>query len=217
MKKVFALLLCVALIGSFSFAFAGEREDLLADHITLKLMTWENYYAGASFADNLEVFQAFAENQNVTLEWELASSSRYSEVLQTRLAAAIDLPDIINCAPVQPAAYGLSGVIIPLEGLINEVNAPNYTAFLVDHPIMSLLQTSPDGHQYSFSGYVGKGEMLGGGYGLALRGDWLERLGLAVPTTTDELYDVLKALRNRTLTETVIRMMRSPSATVIPS
>ncbi len=170
---------------------------MLADHITLKLMTWENYYAGASFADNLEVFQAFAENQNVTLEWELASSSRYSEVLQTRLAAAIDLPDIINCAPVQPAAYGLSGVIIPLEGLINEVNAPNYTAFLVDHPIMSLLQTSPDGHQYSFSGYVGKGEMLGGGYGLVLRGDWLERLGLAVPTTTDELYDVLKAFKEQ--------------------
>ena len=197
MKKVIAMLLSLALVLSLTVAFAGEREDLLAEHISLKIMTRENYYAGKSFTEDLEVFQAFAEDQNVTLEWEVVASSQYGEVLRTRLAAAVDLPDCINCSPIQPASYGASGIVIPLENMINEVITPNYVAFLADHPVMEALQLSPDGHQYQFSGYCGAGEMIGGGYGLTLRGDWLERLGLDVPTTTDELYEVLKAFKEQ--------------------
>ena len=68
--------------------------------------------------------------------------------------------------------------------------------------------TLPDGHYYQMPnaaqdnhGYVGNKAWI--------YKPWLDKLGLALPVTTDDFYNVLRPSRPRTPTETA-RRMRSP-------
>ena len=62
--------------------------------VTLSVYTPDNYYVPKSYNDNLPVYQELEELTGVTIDWEAAPSSDYATALQTRLAAAVDLPDI---------------------------------------------------------------------------------------------------------------------------
>lgn len=165
--------------------------------VTLTIATNENYYAAASFTKDLPVFQKMEDATNVTLKWEVTPGDQYGTVINTRLAAGTDLPDIINMRASDPTVCGANGTAISLENLINETNSPNFLKFIEKYPIFKKLLYSPDGHMYYLAGYRGKAELEGDSYDFAIRQDWLDKLGLKKPTLLSEMHDVLVAFRDQ--------------------
>ena len=92
------------------------------------------------------------------------------------------------------------GTIIPLEDLI-EKYMPNSKKVLEKAPEYKSMITAPDGHIYSFPWI----EELGSGKESIhsvndfpwINMEWLNKLGLKMPTTTEELKQVLIAFKTK--------------------
>jgi putative aldouronate transport system substrate-binding protein len=91
--------------------------------------------------------------------------------------------------------YGPQGLIIPLEGLIDS-HMPNLKAVLEKRPQLRAALTASDGHIYSFPKVdeTEAEEVLNKAY---INKEWLDKLGLEMPTTTEEFYTVLKAFKEQ--------------------
>ena len=89
--------------------------------------------------------------------------------------------------------YGADGTFIALNDLIEQY-APNLQAELEKRPGALEMITSPDGNIYSlpFLGRSGNGWINS-----FINQPWLDKLGLEMPTTLDEFYEVLKAFKTR--------------------
>lgn len=81
--------------------------------------------------------------------------------------------------------------LMPLNDLIEE-HSVEYKALLEKYPILRKVATREDGNMYEFGRLMG----LRTNHMLFVRKDWLDNLGLSVPTTTDELYEVAEAFVN---------------------
>lgn len=82
--------------------------------------------------------------------------------------------------------------LLPLDELI-ESGSTEYKALLEKVPALRTLGTKPDGKLYGI-GMVTKPEVLGA---MVIRQDWLDKLGLEVPQTVDELHAVADAFANK--------------------
>ncbi len=104
------------------------------------------------------------------------------------------LPDIIEGAADYVKPLITEGAFIPLDDLIAEY-APNIQQFLSDYPTAVSWGTGSDSQMYLIAGTygVGVGETCLPSEGLFIRQDWLDNLGLDVPTTFDEYEDVMYA------------------------
>lgn len=109
------------------------------------------------------------------------------------------LPDIIEWQWFQydggPEKAIKDGVIIPLNDVIDKY-CPNLKAYLKENPEVDKMVKTDDGNYYCFP-FVRGGDLLLTSMGPMLRGDWLEELGLEVPTTIDEWENVLKEFKEK--------------------
>ena len=87
------------------------------------------------------------------------------------------------------------GLIIPLNELIEEYCVEIYNLWenAMNREVKNIM-TLDDGNIYAVPKYS---EYLNGiwPYRMWIYGPWLDKLGLSVPTTTEELYNVLKAFK----------------------
>lgn len=144
----------------------------------------------------MPVFQDFEKMSNIQVEWIETPTDGFAEK-KNLLFASNELPDALyrsNITALEQIRYGTEGQLIPLEGLI-EKYAPNIKKLMETYPEIRSAITTPEGHIYAIPGVVSVG---------AARTDkkwmnkaWLDKLKLEVPETTDELYEVLKAFRDR--------------------
>ena len=156
-------------------------------------------YGASNGAPNeyMPVWQEIAKVTNVKLE-NTANPSIMDEgqSLSTMLASG-ELPDIIFGRKENIKSLISQGAIIPLDDLIAE-HAPNIQKFLEDYPEMVAAGSGPDGKQYSLGGTLGgeSGENLPS-QGWFIRMDWLEKLGLDVPTDLESFKNVMYAFRTQ--------------------
>ncbi|GGA48986.1 extracellular solute-binding protein [Paenibacillus physcomitrellae] len=110
-----------------------------------------------------------------------------------------DYPDIIEWGWPDYPGGGLAamdnGVILPLNDYIDKY-APNFSKVLKDNPEVRKQVTTDDGRIYAFP-LLRIDPYLLTYEGPALRKDWLDKLGLQVPTTIDEWHTVLKAFKEQ--------------------
>ena len=194
MKKSISVLLVLALLLSAVAALADGK--LISDEpVSLKLCVKEVSVAGASYADNLPVFQAIEDRTGVSIDWEVIPAE-YSTVISTRIAAMTDLPDILASDASNNMLIG-SGVIIPLDDLVEQY-APNLQKLLADNPDVAPSMYGADGHLYFLPARMISMEGLGANpTAFMLRYDWLEKCGIEkAPETIDEWHDVLVAFRD---------------------
>jgi len=108
-------------------------------------------------------------------------------------------PDIIErdwlTAPGGPAKYLKDGVILRLNEHIDKY-APNFKKVLTEHPDWRRMIMTDEGDIYCFP-FLRSDPYLQTFAGLTLRGDWLDKLGLKMPTTMDEWHDVLVAFKTK--------------------
>lgn len=173
-------------------------EPLLKEKITLKILC----QAGATLSNDMPVMQELERLTNVHLEIEILPAKTAERIERFTAAMAAREPfDIITIQDKnQIAKYGAEGVLIPLNDLMKE-HAPNMYEKLKDPVGDSMAPykanvlpeiTAPDGNIYNIP-LISPANAVGAVWGI--RKDWLDKLNLKMPETTDELYNVLKAFK----------------------
>ena len=136
----------------------------------------------------------------VHLEMTVVPSDGAKEKLNLLLASG-DYPELIiggGFSNADLAKYGTQEkILIPLNDLI-EKNAVNLKQRFIENPANKGDMTAPDGNIYGIpscdSGITGHGAV---GYKLWMNMDWLKKLKMAVPTTSDEFQKVLMAFKTQ--------------------
>ncbi|MCD7752433.1 MAG: substrate-binding domain-containing protein [Lachnospiraceae bacterium] len=157
----------------------------------------------AGYADNT-VLNELAENAGITIDWDTMSDS-VSEQVSIRIAGNT-LPDAfigVGFSNYDLTEYGEDGTFIDLTPYLTEEYMPNLTKVLEEHPEIRSAITMDDGGIY---GLPAAEQMGTAGIGddedysiytipqfSMINKAWLDALGLAVPSTLDELHDVLQA------------------------
>lgn len=165
-----------------------------AGSATLRVASGDNLYAPSSYAQGTAVWDEFEKRTGVHIDWEVFPNSQYNESMSVRLAAARNLPDIFRLvdSSVKTASDGL---IIPLNDLIAE-HAPHIRQLFLDNPEMEQMMTAPDGNIYAIHSNSA-GAYMADPFGVLVRKDWLDELGLAEPETLDQWYAVFKAFKTQ--------------------
>jgi len=151
-------------------------------------------FKGKDFNDKLS-FKKMEEETNIHIKFQHATEA--SEEAFSLLMSSGKLPDMIYAAQwdKEGSKYGAQGALMPLEKLIEE-KAPNFKKILDENPDIKGLITSPDGHIYYLPNLMLDSKYLTQMFG-QIRKDWLDKVGLPMPETTDDWYNVLKAFKEK--------------------
>ena len=216
--------------GSTPASTASESSDSTEmKPVTVKIMghaVAQDYWDW----DDRESFPAYVEFEkelalrNLTLEYEIVANEQYTTVVQTRMAAASDLPDLIDITPLDDVTalnLGLSGQLQDWITAMDTYSRPDPLCPTNRNgdPTLSLkekfelganyakkLVTAPDGKMYWCPDVVPSGNTtLPDGsvteslevIGAAIRSDWLAKVGMEMPTTVDEFLAVLRAFQDQ--------------------
>ncbi len=174
MKRLMTLLLAlVMLIGMTSFAEDEARPVVTALIATSQLP-----------AETNTILTELCERTGIDFRPTMVENTSYSQKYNT-LAAAGTLPDIVAFSGYSQAMELIEhGVLLPLNDLLEEYGQEiiaNHGSLLYDNLAVV------DGKVYGLINGGGRYNML------MVRQDWLDALGLDVPTTTDEFLEVLRA------------------------
>ena len=202
MKKLVSLFL--ALIMLVSVAAVATADEPVAFNVLSGISALSGGY------DGNEVLNAMQEQAGVKITWDTWSDS-LSEVVGTRISGnaasktPIDAFQAVGFSNFDLMRYGAAGTFIDLTPYITPEVMPHLSAILEAHPEIRAAITMSDGKIYGLP----SGEQMGTA-GIGREKDysifsvpqfsminkvWLDDLGLAVPTTLDELHDVLVAFK----------------------
>lgn len=143
--------------------------------------------------------QDLQEATGVKLAYTNPAIGQEKEAFNVLLASG-DLPDIIewdwlNLFPGGPEKALNDGYIMNLNDAIDKW-APNLKKYLAEHPEVDKQVKTDSGNYYAFP-FIRGHDSLRVYQGPMLRKDWLDELGLPVPTTIDEWYTTLKAFKEK--------------------
>lgn len=160
------------------------------EKITLTLMAESNAAQGPW--QDMELFKELEKLTNIHMEFDVISDG-FVEKKNLALASG-ELPDIFyySLSMDDEESYGPQGYLLPLNGLIDS-DGPNIKAAMEKYPEMRKSMTATDGNIYALGNYTYT--MTQGSYKMFINKPWLEKLGLTMPQTTDEFYNVLKAFK----------------------
>jgi len=142
--------------------------------------------------DDWAAYQIIHDELNINLTYVIVPTGADGEAKINAVAAANDLPDLFQMVSANNDNRGALlrlvdlGLIAPVEDWMPLM--PERTKLHYNDPLAIDLVTF-NGHQYGFPEPppIPKRE------GLVIRKDWLDKLGLAVPTTPEELLAVAEA------------------------
>ncbi len=172
---------------------SGEREKLVVAITPEGVVTdIEDNYMSHRIEDDM----------NVELEFMVLPSN--NEEFQTVLSLMAsgdeeDMPDVFCTAITddRQLEFGSNGFLIPIQDYMNDPEISPYFNSVPseeDRKAMLASITQPDGNIYGYPRYMPNlfdvNETNNRFY---LNKTWLDKLGLSVPKTTDELHEVLKA------------------------
>lgn len=126
---------------------------------------------------------------NVKINWIEIPATNWVEKINLYFASG-SLPDAIMGGVDPNVVVQNLPSIMPLDDLIKQY-APSLQKLLDESESVRMSMTAPDGHIYSLltDPVINPKGMTGGVWFINKK--WLDKLGLAVPTTTDELYEAL--------------------------
>lgn len=215
-KRLVSLVLAAAMAGSLLSGCGGASKEeeqkankdnvnatgmpIVKEPVNLTFFTGKAPTNGNNFEETL-VWKTYAKMSNINVKFDLIPFENLTEKRNLALAGG-DYPDAFYSARV-PAAdlmkYGAQGTFIKLNDLIDQY-APNFKALMEKYPELKKGLTMPDGNIYSFPSFYSP-EFLPMliGTPLWVKQDWLDKLGMKEPTTTEEFYQYLKAVKETDL------------------
>jgi putative aldouronate transport system substrate-binding protein len=183
MKKLVALLLAALMLSAMSFALAEDK-------VTITAFQYELPNQEIDFA-NLWYFKKIEELTNVHVEFQEVKEADFNTQVGLMFASG-DYSDVIIRGTVDIEEYGVTQkILIPLDAYL-EKDMPNYFSRLGMNNAGASIPAS-DGQSY-YVGYL-VAQNVNHNPTWYINKTWLDKLGLAVPTTVDELTAVLKAFK----------------------
>ena len=137
---------------------------------------------------------------NVKIDWITVPADGWKDKRAIVFAGG-DLPDVVagmdtyNLSATDELQYASQGLILPLSDLI-ENNSIYLKQILQDQPMSRKLISQDDGEIYSLP-FLSVCYHCNYSQKFFINKTWLDNLGLAMPTTTDEYYEVLKAFKEQ--------------------
>ncbi|MBR6332537.1 MAG: extracellular solute-binding protein [Dehalococcoidales bacterium] len=197
MKKtcVALMILILVLQCCTAFAFNETGMPITDEKTTFKIIAISNAL-NAPYND-IPLVQELEELTNVHIEWEQIATG-YNERKNLVFSGGVSkLPDAFfgkTCvSDLDVIRYSSQGLLLPLEDMIDKY-CPNIKAVLEKRPDMVSFLTAPDGHIYTLP-LVEEQKYLEAGPHFFINKTWLDKVGLGVPTTTEEFYQALKAFK----------------------
>ncbi len=163
------------------------------------LTVWAYWTNSDLYSDqgDWEYWQAIEKACNVDLQFLDSSGGKDALSL---LAGTDDLPDIIidydTTFPGGVQKMLSDGSIIALNDLMDQGYLPNFKAYLEMDPEVDKLCRN-DAGQYAWTPMIRKPDSPLVFNGNMIRQDWLDELGLEMPTTVQEMEDVLIAFKEQ--------------------
>lgn len=173
---------------------------IVKEPINLTFFTGKAATNGNNFEETL-VWKEYAKMTNINVKFQLVPFENLTEKRNLALAGG-DYPDAFYSARV-PASdlmkYGAQGTFVRLNDLIDQY-APNFKRLLEKYPDLKKGLTMPDGGIYSFPSFYSP-EFLPMliGTPLWVKQEWLDKLNMKEPTTTEEFYQFLKKVKETDL------------------
>jgi putative aldouronate transport system substrate-binding protein len=172
----------------------------LKEEKTLKIMTSSSPLAPENPNEKL-IFQRLEDQTGVKIDWRNYTTDIFNEKRNLAIASG-ELPDAIfnaGFSDYELLKHAKDGVIVPVEDLIQYM--PNLQAVLEKAPQYKAMMTAPDGHIYAFPWIEELGEGKESIHSVDafpwINMEWLNKLGLEVPKTTEELKQVLLAFKTQ--------------------
>ncbi|HOJ99347.1 MAG TPA: extracellular solute-binding protein [Termitinemataceae bacterium] len=195
MKRFVSMVLVLLLaFGMVTFTFAEGQADgkggSSSGPVTIEL--WYGAAvteAGPPPADWVAL-KIIKEKLNIDLKiTALPSANEDQDVKINTAAAANALPDLFMVS--RPVWMNLikQGLIAPVDDLYPLM--PNRCKYHYDEDSRAFTTVNGKSYGLASPGSIAKNE------GLLIRKDWLDKLGLKVPTTTEELFQVMKAFTTK--------------------
>lgn len=182
-------------IGTSSGSGSGaDKEDA-----TLKIMTVDRANLEHSIAKKSLITTEIEKRTKTHIVWDAIPESNYAEIMNTRLAAGINLPDIMFTGYSKSLKPAQNGLFIELNSLIDQY-APNLKKVLDEEfPLIKKLNVDVNGKLYWVPGITQnryEGKPISSPRAVSIRKDWLDKCGITkVPETTTEFYNALKAFQ----------------------
>lgn len=170
-----------------------KLEGTLASADPLTLTVHMHFWGTNVFDDTWPVYQEAAKRTNITLHGTASKTNTESDQVFNTMLTSEPLPDIIHGESKNLNKAGTDGALIPLQDLVDKY-APHIKAIFDEHPEYKKATLAADGNLYYIPCLR---DDSGPAQGWFIRQDWLDKLGLPVPTTVDEYYNTLKAFREQ--------------------
>ncbi|MDH6371558.1 putative aldouronate transport system substrate-binding protein [Paenibacillus sp. PastF-3] len=198
---VLASLIFLTACGGGGGGSAASKEQDASGKVTLNFITQSSPLAPTDPNEKL-INKRLEEKTNVHINWKNFTKDVFVEKRNLAVASG-DLPDAIfnaDYSDYELLKLAKDGAIVPLNDLI-ENNMPNFKKVLEEAPEYKSMITAPDGNIYAFPWI----EELGSGKKRIqavdsmpwINVEWLKKLGLDMPTTTEELKEVLIAFKTK--------------------
>ncbi|MDD4462418.1 MAG: extracellular solute-binding protein, partial [Eubacteriales bacterium] len=126
-----------------AYTYSGSA-PIADEPVTLSILTTNSGSKILGFAD-MAWWQEVLTRANVTLEMEEIDSSSYADVVKPRLAAAVDLPDIVKIPGADDdMSYIKSGIFVELTDYYDTYGY-NFAKQFDEHTMLKGSITTPDG------------------------------------------------------------------------
>lgn len=171
-------------------------EPITTQKVTLKVVT------ALEDPDNNYVIKQMKERLGIDFEWIVLPTDQFKEKLNLMLSSGdtIDLilrPNAAVALMSKSEEYKLAqqGLLTPLNDYI-EKSSKYLKEYYEEHPYYYQETTTPDGNIYSIQEH-NLAYHVTMPYKMWINVTWLDNLGLEMPTTTEEFYQVLKAFKEQ--------------------
>lgn len=193
MKRTLSMLSLVVflLTALFSVGAMAEEAKLSPEPVTLEMLVYE--HASVPWLEDAVVLQEIFEKTNIRLKITAVPQADYATKLNVLLSTN-QMPDIVKTVVGGYATiktYASSGIFLNLSDYMAEY-APNYYAHYQANPNIKMYDF--EGSTYGF-GLLSDESNVAFGATLVLRYDLLEKNGIPMPATTEELLTAMQKLK----------------------
>jgi putative aldouronate transport system substrate-binding protein len=178
--------------GGRSGGTSGSSGERKPTWVTDRKVEYTWLRSGTLDPNTTPFWQMVEDATNVHINWINVSGDNWTNYVNLMWASG-DYPDMATGLSNTPY-YAAQGVFFPLNSIWRE-NMPNFMKILQAHPEIEPFCQYDDGNIYAPPSLEENNvEMVNG---IWIYKPWLDKLGLAMPATEDELINVLTAFKTQ--------------------
>lgn len=183
--------LCFLLMLCFFLCGCAQQQEAETPRVSLTALQYELENQNTDFA-NMWFFHQIEEETGIHVEFEEVKDQDWTTRLSLMFASN-NFRDMILRGSLDTEEYGVTQhLLVPLEDYLEDC-MPNYFSRLNLDGAGDAIPSS-DGHSYYIGFLLAQNINTDGHF--FINQTWLDRLGLDIPTTIQELTEVLRAFRD---------------------